>query len=95
MKPHTRRDWAWEFLRRNTSFQHDLVHALEHASYTEAQPSFAVIESGVDMARLGGAVSPVHWKVTRLSSGARVVTRKSCRSSPTRLPRGQRRRHSI
>ncbi|WP_225248296.1 transcriptional regulator domain-containing protein [Mesorhizobium sp. J8] len=49
----TRRGWAWEFLRRNPAFQHDLAHALNHASYTGTRPSLAIIESGVDLSRWG------------------------------------------
>ncbi|WP_292675167.1 DUF6499 domain-containing protein [Mesorhizobium sp.] len=47
----TRRGWAWEFLRRNSAFRHDLAHALERAEWLEHLSSLDIIASRVDLAR--------------------------------------------
>ncbi|WP_394890001.1 transcriptional regulator domain-containing protein [Mesorhizobium sp. AaZ16] len=49
----TRRDWAWEFLRRNAAFRHDLAQALERAEWLESRSSLDIIASRVDLARRG------------------------------------------
>ncbi|GLS33062.1 hypothetical protein SAMN04488498_14011 [Mesorhizobium albiziae] len=47
----TRRDWAWEFLRRNPAFRHDLANALERSEWLEHRTSLDIIASRVDLAR--------------------------------------------
>ncbi|MDX8529092.1 DUF6499 domain-containing protein [Mesorhizobium sp. MSK_1335] len=49
----TRRGWAWEFLRRNPAFRHDLSHALERARSVDQRPSLDVIFSSADLSRWG------------------------------------------
>ncbi|EHK54580.1 transcriptional regulator domain-containing protein [Allomesorhizobium alhagi] len=49
----TRRGWAWEFLRRNPAFRHDLAIALERAEWLERRTSLDIIASRVTLARWG------------------------------------------
>lgn len=47
----SRREWAWEFLRRNSDFQRDLTVALENVEYRERCTSFIIGKSSVDLTK--------------------------------------------
>ncbi|BBD36278.1 hypothetical protein Amn_11580 [Aminobacter sp. Y103A] len=47
----TRRGWAWEFLRRNPTFQRDLRRALEQAEFGERRFNVEVVRSPLDLTR--------------------------------------------
>ncbi|WP_421950824.1 transcriptional regulator domain-containing protein [Pelagibacterium sp.] len=49
----TRLGWAWEFLRRNPAFQHDLRRALEQVNQADTRESLDVVVSPVDLSRWG------------------------------------------
>lgn len=49
----TRRGWAWEFLRRNPEFRHQLAIAIQQATCSEARAALQVIRSTVDLSRWG------------------------------------------
>ncbi|WP_265518234.1 transcriptional regulator domain-containing protein [Nitratireductor luteus] len=49
----TRRGWAWEFLRRNPEFRHQLAIAIQQAMCSEVRAALQVIRSAVDLSRWG------------------------------------------
>ncbi|MFB9984581.1 transcriptional regulator domain-containing protein [Mesorhizobium newzealandense] len=49
----TRREWAWEFLRRNPAFRNDLAKALEGAEWLGSPRSLDIIASRADLTRWG------------------------------------------
>jgi len=49
----TRREWAWEFLRRNSDFQRDLKVALEHADIQKEGAAITIVNSPFDLAKWG------------------------------------------
>lgn len=49
----TRREWAWEFLRRNVEFQRDLSVALEQIEYLEKRAKRDIVKSPVDLSKWG------------------------------------------
>ncbi|MGX1101304.1 transcriptional regulator domain-containing protein [Amorphus sp. MBR-141] len=49
----TRRGWAWEFLRRNPAFLHQLGRALEHVRYVERRGTLDVVKLSADLAGWG------------------------------------------
>ena len=49
----TRRRWAWEFLRRNPTFRHDLAAVLQNAKITFSGEGAQVVRSTADLSRWG------------------------------------------
>lgn len=49
----TRREWAWEFLRRNSAFQHDLKVAREHADIQKEGAAITIVKSPFDLTKWG------------------------------------------
>lgn len=49
----TRRGWAWEFLRRNPTFQRHLRCALERVDHKKIRQSLDVMASPVDLSNWG------------------------------------------
>ena len=49
----TRREWAWEFLRRNGEFQRDLKTALEYADLQKETAAITIVKSPVDLTKWG------------------------------------------
>lgn len=49
----TRRQWAWEFLRRNPTFRRDLVAILQNAEIAFPEEGIKVVRSTADLSRWG------------------------------------------
>ncbi|WP_141245775.1 DUF6499 domain-containing protein [Mesorhizobium sp. WSM3862] len=49
----TPREWAWEFLRRNPAFQHDVTAASQQASILAYRTFRDVVASAGDLSRWG------------------------------------------
>ncbi|WP_417462988.1 transcriptional regulator domain-containing protein [Kordiimonas sp.] len=49
----TRREWAWEFLRRNSEFQRDLKVALDHAVVQKEGAAITIVNSSLDLTKWG------------------------------------------
>ncbi|MDZ5696742.1 transcriptional regulator domain-containing protein [Chelativorans sp. M5D2P16] len=49
----TRREWAWEFLRRNPEFRRQLAIAVRQATCSKGRAALQAIRSTVDLSRWG------------------------------------------